>query len=432
MSSEGVFSLETSEGSTDKIVINVGGVKHETYKSTLMTIPGSHLAKLVDTESPSKELFFDRQPEVFTHVLQYYRSGKLHCPTNLCGVLLEEEFAFWGISGADVEPCCWAAFRQHSDVVEALAKFDPSVTMKEVDPGKRDQSSISKTWALFDDPYSSIAAKVIAVISLLFILLSITAFALETNNYFNPPVHQTYVEDGSLANTSAREVFSAPGGVLDKVELVCLVWFIIEFLLRAVSCPSKWRFFINVLNIVDLLALFPWFFRWCSGNHCVGALGFLRVMRCIRVLRVFKLMRHVLGVRVLNYTLRASAPALCTVPLILFSFTLIFGTMLYYAELLPTESNPYTQFVDISSSFWWALVTLTTVGYGDIYPLTVQGKCVGILCAVVGFMLIVLPVPIIVNNFIMFYSLAKAKCSMPRKRENCNVDTVPSTFKASA
>ncbi|XP_051970070.1 potassium voltage-gated channel subfamily C member 1 [Xyrauchen texanus] len=411
MSSEGVFSLETSERSSDRIVINVGGVKHETCKSTLMTIPGSRLAMLVDNKSPLKEIFFDRQPEVFTHVMQYYRSGKLHCPTNLCGVLLEEEFAFWGISGMDVEPCCWAAFRQHIDYVEALSKIDP--------PCNRDQSNNSKAWqskiwALFDDPYSSVAAKVIAVISLLFILLSISAFALETHRD-NTLLYQTYHGIGSQANTSTSEDFSRLIGVLDIVELVCLIWFIIEFLLRAVSCPSKLRFFMNVLNIVDLLALFPWFFRWCSWKHCEGVVGFLHVMRCIRVLHVFKLMQHVLGVRVLNYTLRVSAPALCSVPVTLFSFTLIFGTMAYYAELL--SSDPYTQFKDIPTSFWWAVVTLTTVGYGDIIPLSAQGQCVAILCAAVGVMLIVLPVPIIVNNFITLYSLAKAKCSMPRKRK---------------
>lgn len=165
MSSVGVFSLEASESSSEKIVINVSGVKHETHTSTLMTLAGSRLAKLVDTEKPPSELFFDRNPEVFAHVLQYYRSGKLHCPDNLCGLLLEEEFTFWGVSGTDVEPCCWPTFRQNKDTVEALAQIEPSVMEKDEEPGQKDQSSNSrawqqKIWALFDNPYSSIAAKV--------------------------------------------------------------------------------------------------------------------------------------------------------------------------------------------------------------------------------------------------------------------------------
>ncbi|XP_056105403.1 potassium voltage-gated channel subfamily C member 1 [Rhinichthys klamathensis goyatoka] len=409
MSSVGVSSLGASEGSSDKIVINVGGVKHETHKSTLMTLPASRLAQLVDTEKPPSELFFDRHPEVFSHVLQYYRSGKLHYPTNLCSVMLEEEFDFWGISGTDVEPCCWAAFRQHRDAVEALAQIDPSVM--ENDQSGHTRAWQPKIWALFDNPLSSAGATVTAVVSLFFILLSITAFSLQTYRAINP--HQMYVVSADNSSENHIENLSALPRVLDAVELVCSLWFVFEFVTRAVSCPSKLSFIMNVMNIVDVLALFPWFFRWCSGWFCIQALGFLHVMRCIRVLRVFKLMQHVFSVRVLEHTLRASATALCTVPLILFSCTLIFGTMAYYAEFEQIHMN----FVDIPISCWWAVITLTTVGYGDMYPVTVQGKCVAILCAMVGVLLIILPVPIIINNFIKFNSLLKTKYSMPKRKE---------------
>ncbi|CAM4723788.1 unnamed protein product [Leuciscus chuanchicus] len=407
MSSMGVFSLGASEGSSDKIVINVGGVKHETCKSTLMTLPGSRLAQLVDTEKPHSELFFDRHPEVFSHVLQYYRSGKLHYPTNLCSVMLEEEFDFWGISSTDMEPCCWAAFQQNKDAVEALAQIDPSVM--ENDQSSHTRACKPKIWALFDNPLSSAGATVTAVVSLFFILLSITAFSLQTYGAINP--HQMYVVSADNSSENHIESLSALPRALDAVELVCSLWFVFEFVMRAVSCPSKLSFLMNVMNIVDLLALFPWFFRWCSGSYCIQALGFLHVMRCIRVLHIFKLMEHVFSVRVLKHTLRASATALCTVPLMLFSCTLIFGTMAYYTEFEQIHSS----FVDIPSSCWWAVITLTTVGYGDIYPVTVQGKCVAILCATVGVLLIILPVPIILDNFIKFNSLLKTKYSMPRK-----------------
>ncbi|XP_067291419.1 voltage-gated potassium channel KCNC1 isoform X2 [Pseudorasbora parva] len=408
MSSVGVFSLGASKGGGEKIVINVSGVKHETLRSTLLTLPGSRLAQLVDTEEPPSELFFDRHPEVFTHVLQYYRSGKLHCPTNLCGVLLEEEFDFWGISSTDVEPCCWAAFQQHKDVVEALASVM-----------EHDQSSHTnlKIWTLFDNPLSSVCAKVIAVISLFFILLSITAFSLQTNVSINP--HQMFVVSADNSSGEFTLDHSVLPRDLDTVELVCSIWFVFEFVMRAFSCPSKLSFIMNVMNIVDLLALFPWFFRWCSGTYCMHALGFLHVMRCIRVLHVFKLMQNVFGVRVLKHALHASATALCAVPLILFSCTLIFATMAFYAEF--DQIDLHTSFIDIPSSFWWAGVTLTTVGYGDMYPITVQGKCVAILCAMVGALLIILPLPVIINNFIKFNSLLKANNSMPRKKEKISV-----------
>lgn len=263
--------------------------------------------------------------------------------------------------------------------------------------------------------------QVIAVISLFFILLSITAFSLQTHPAINP--HQMYVVSADNSSENFIENLSVLPRVLDAVELVCLIWFVFEFVMRAVSCPSKPRFFMNVMNIVDLLALFPWLFRWCSGTYCIKALGFLHVMRCIRVLHVFSLMQHVFGVRVLKHTLRASATALCAFPLILFSCTLIFGAMAYYTELY----NIHSSFTDIPSSCWWAVVTLTTVGYGDTYPVTVPGRCVAVLCAMVGVLLIILPVPIIINNFFKFNSLLKTKYSMARKKEKISVHMAPSS-----
>uniref|UniRef100_A0A8B9US14 BTB domain-containing protein n=1 Tax=Anas zonorhyncha TaxID=75864 RepID=A0A8B9US14_9AVES len=115
-----------------KVVINVGGVRHETYRSTLQTLPGTRLAGLAEPGAASRfdydaaagEFFFDRHPAVFAYVLNYYRTGKLHCPADVCGPLFEEELAFWGIDETDVEACCWMNYRQHRDAEEALDSFE--------------------------------------------------------------------------------------------------------------------------------------------------------------------------------------------------------------------------------------------------------------------------------------------------------------------
>ncbi|XDV49048.1 hypothetical protein PO909_018372 [Leuciscus waleckii] len=142
---------------SDKIIINVGGTRHETYRSTLKTIPGTRLAWLGDTDNQTSEFFFDRHPGIFAYVLNYYRTGKLHCPADVCGPLFEEELAFWGIDETDVEPCCWMTYRQHRDAEEALDIFEP--------PDPEDAEGCCevwqpKIWALFEDPYSSRAARV--------------------------------------------------------------------------------------------------------------------------------------------------------------------------------------------------------------------------------------------------------------------------------
>ena len=101
---------------------------------------------------------------------------------------------------------------------------------------------------------------------------------------------------------------------------------------------------------------------------------------------------------------------------------LIFATMIYYAERIgarPSDprGNDHTDFKNIPIGFWWAVVTMTTLGYGDMYPKTWSGMLVGALCALAGVLTIAMPVPVIVNNFGMYYSLAMAKQKLPKKRK---------------
>ncbi|VTJ83034.1 Hypothetical predicted protein, partial [Marmota monax] len=96
--------------------------------------------------------------------------------------------------------------------------------------------------------------------------------------------------------------------------------------------------------------------------------------------------------------------------------------MIYYAERVGAQPNDpsaseHTQFKNIPIGFWWAVVTMTTLGYGDMYPQTWSGMLVGALCALAGVLTIAMPVPVIVNNFGMYYSLAMAKQKLPRKRK---------------
>uniref|UniRef100_A0A8C4RK84 BTB domain-containing protein n=1 Tax=Erpetoichthys calabaricus TaxID=27687 RepID=A0A8C4RK84_ERPCA len=183
----------------ERIILNVGGTRHETYRNTLKTLPGTRLALLaadpdsdfgvdqqqqvsgyIEYNPKNNEYFFDRHPGVFAYVLNYYRTGKLHCPADVCGPLFEEELAFWGIDETDVEPCCWMTYRQHRDAEEALDIFDISgepgaAEGEDEDLNKRlgiedvvsPDGKVSRwrkwqplVWALFEDPYSSRAARV--------------------------------------------------------------------------------------------------------------------------------------------------------------------------------------------------------------------------------------------------------------------------------
>ncbi|XP_053282903.1 potassium voltage-gated channel subfamily C member 1b isoform X1 [Pleuronectes platessa] len=447
----------------DRIVINVGGIRHQTYRSTLRTLPGTRLSWLAEPDAPShfdydakiEEFFFDRHPGVFAHILNYYRTGKLHCPADVCGPLYEEELAFWGIDETDVEPCCWMTYRQHREAEEALDSFgggglldlgseDPE---PEQEHGEDDVDEMTRrlaqgdahhtrsgnlwsrwqkhVWALFEDPYSSKYARWVALASLFFILVSITTFCLETHEAFNPIINRTELE--LVGNITVVHTYqeTETAAYLTYIEGVCVVWFTFEFLMRITFCPNKFDFIRNALNIIDFVAILPFYLEvglsGLSSKAAKDVLGFLRVVRFVRILRIFKLTRHFVGLRVLGHTLRASTNEFLLLIIFLALGVLIFATMIYYAERIGANPNDprasdHTHFKNIPIGFWWAVVTMTTLGYGDMFPQTTSGMLVGALCALAGVLTIAMPVPVIVNNFGMYYSLAMAKQKLPKKK----------------
>ena len=100
----------------NRCILNCGGIRHETYKATLKKIPATRLSRLTENlgnyDPVLNEYFFDRHPGVFSQILNYYRTGKLHYPTDVCGPLFEEELEYWGLDSNQVEPCCWMTYTQ--------------------------------------------------------------------------------------------------------------------------------------------------------------------------------------------------------------------------------------------------------------------------------------------------------------------------------
>ncbi|KAF5926629.1 hypothetical protein HPG69_001258 [Diceros bicornis minor] len=264
----------------------------------------------------------------------------------------------------------------------------------------------------------------IAFASLFFILVSITTFCLETHEAFNIVKNKTEPVINGTSVVLQYEIETDPA--LTYVEGVCVVWFTFEFLIRIVFSPNKLEFIKNLLNIIDFVAILPFYLEvglsGLSSKAAKDVLGFLRVVRFVRILRIFKLTRHFVGLRVLGHTLRASTNEFLLLIIFLALGVLIFATMIYYAERVGAQPNDpsaseHTQFKNIPIGFWWAVVTMTTLGYGDMYPQTWSGMLVGALCALAGVLTIAMPVPVIVNNFGMYYSLAMAKQKLPRKRK---------------
>ncbi|XP_070208625.1 potassium voltage-gated channel protein Shaw-like isoform X6 [Littorina saxatilis] len=427
----------------NRVIINVGGIRHETYKATLKKIPATRLSRLTEAlanyDPVLNEYFFDRHPGVFAQILNYYRSGKLHYPTDVCGPLFEEELEFWGLDSNQVEPCCWMTYTQHRDTQDVLAILD----RLDLDTDKPTEEDIMKKfgleeeykagelncwqriqpkiWALFDEPYSSTAAKrpicprIIAVISVFFITISILSFCLKTHPEMRVPVLMNTTEtmtDGTVAWRLTKKE-TEPHEAFFYIECASNAWFTFEIIIRFVVAPSKLEFMKAPVNIIDVVATLSFYLDFML-TKLKRESDMLEFFSIIRIMRLCKLTRHSAGLKILIHTFKASAKELILLIFFLVLGIVIFAALIYYAERI--QYNPDNDFESIPKGLWWAIVTMTTVGYGDMAPKTYVGMFVGALCALAGVLTIALPVPVIVSNFALFYSHTQARSKLPKKR----------------
>ncbi len=184
-------------------------------------------------------------------------------------------------------------------------------------------------------------------------------------------------------------------------EIVSVAIFTTEYILRVWSCTAasqyrgsvigRLKFVVTPLALVDLFAILPFYLPFVGIN-----LLFIRAVRLFRFFRVAKLARYSAALRTFGRVLAEKREEL-TVALLLLGMTLIFSSVLmYFAE---GEAQPQ-YFSSIPAAMWWAVMTLTTVGYGDIRPITTFGKIVASVIAVLGIGVFALPTAILGSGFL--------------------------------
>ena len=173
--------------------------------------------------------------------------------------------------------------------------------------------------------------------------------------------------------------------ILDSIELFCVIVFSIEYVLRIYVADKKLKFIFSFFGIIDLLAILPFYLAFGVD------LKSIRAFRFVRLFRLFKLVRYN---RAIKHFGRAISIAREEILLFLFiTIILIYlsAVGIYYFE---HEANP-KHFSSIFDSLWWAIITLTTVGYGDVYPITTGGRIFTFIILMIGLGVIAIPTGIL-------------------------------------
>ncbi|XP_059904685.1 potassium voltage-gated channel subfamily D member 2 [Gadus macrocephalus] len=371
------------------IVLNVSGTRFQTWRNTLERYPDTLLGSSERDfffHDENKEYFFDRDPAIFRHILNFYRTGKLHYPRQECISAYDEELAFFGIIPEIIGDCCYEEYKdRRRENQERIQDDEESDQTNEAVP--LDMSYRERMWRAFENPHTSTKALVFYYVTGFFIAVSVLANVVETVPCASA---QRRSKDVACGERYALAFFC--------LDTACVMIFTVEYLLRLVAAPSRWRFVKSVMSVIDVVAIMPYYIGLVmSDNEDVS--GAFVTLRVFRVFRIFKFSRHSAGLRILGYTLKSCASEL---GFLLFSLTMaiiIFATIMFYAEKGSTASK----FTSIPAAFWYTIVTMTTLGYGDMVPKTVIGKLVGSVCSLSGVLVIALPVPVIVSNFSRIY-----------------------------
>jgi voltage-gated potassium channel len=153
---------------------------------------------------------------------------------------------------------------------------------------------------------------------------------------------------------------------------------------------GRFRFIFSVWGLIDLLAILPFFMSFFLTD-----LGFIRILRLLRMLRLFRVSKYFHALRVIQRVVRDKQEEL-VLSMVFIIFTLIISSSLvYYAE---HEAQP-SAFTSIPEAMWWGVNTMTTVGYGDLHPITVMGKFLGGIIAILGVSIFALPTGILASGF---------------------------------
>jgi len=310
------------------------------------------------------------------------------------------------------------------DVVDSTASPALIKAIARQQKKKQPMTTRMKIFEFFEDPEYSVAAKWYSAAMMFLIVLATTCFVLES---------EATVESGALHDTDALEVFQA-------IELVSVIIFTVEYAIRIACCPCEnrglIRFILTPGNVIDLLACVPFWITFAMekiSGHKGSGLGFVRVIRLIRVFRVFKFGKYSAGIQMFTGAIARSTQPLSILIFSLVLTVIIISSIMYMAEgqIADPDEEGYNPgllkmagvdevshmycFGSIPRIFWWAVVTMTTVGFGDCFPVSTPGKMLAMMTMIMGVLILALPITVIGSNFQKMVEMYEEENSMLRE-----------------
>lgn len=209
-----------------------------------------------------------------------------------------------------------------------------------------------------------------------------------------------------ISDNTLLLVLSDPHPVMFAIDITCLVFFILETVIHFCFCPNKVQYIKNPYNILKVLLCMVMLAslsldlnkKVIDTQTIATIYTTLRSFSVTRLVLIFRLHKLYRGLDIMLLSLKSSLKELCLLAFGFFICVIVYGAMMYSAEI--EKENFQTIWV----AMWWAVITMTTVGYGDFHPTTELGYIIGTACALNGLIVLALPVAAVASNFAAFYT----------------------------
>jgi voltage-gated potassium channel len=212
---------------------------------------------------------------------------------------------------------------------------------------------------------------------------------------------------------SVKELEIKYGAFFRTIEWLVTILFSIEYLARVLAVKNPHKYIFSFWGIIDFLAVIPTYIGLLfTGTH---QLVIIRIVRLLRVFRILKLGQHLKEAEVIITALKASSYKITVFLGSVVALVTVNGTLMYMIE------GPENGFTSIPISIYWAIVTLTTVGFGDIVPITTAGKLLASITMITGYAIIAVPTGIVTTELVNANKKSKKKtltCKHCRKRKH--------------